>query len=646
MSIQPARIEAAASGTPFAPQFDDVYHAIAGARAQAEHVFLHGCGLPQRWRGVRRFTVLETGFGLGNTFLTLLAAWRADTERCAALHVVSIDAHPPTRDDLARWLPAGPDPQADADRAALIAQWPPAIAGLHRLGFADGAVTLTLALGDVQTLLPRLALSADAIFMDGFAPAKNPAMWDAVVCRALAARAAPDALLATWCATGQLRRDLAACGFVVEKQPGFGHKREMTVARWPGAPSGAHADADPRSATRLSTTDTEANAIVIGAGLAGAAVAASLARRGLRVAVLEREAEPAARTSSHLAAAFRPAMARGATPLSRITLAGCVLAAQHWPQHAWHASGTLQMESDDREGQALLAAQAWPADFARWVEQDEAEGLLGLRPAAGGIWFARMGWARPRELVAHWLAQPGVALHVRAQVVAVSRSAAGWCVTTADGRRFEAGQLVLAQGSADLPGGAALQPPQGLHQLPLAPVRGQCSLISGLAPQLKAVLAGAGYLLPAQAGTTVFGASYEHGDAGTDERESSHAQAYAKAAALWPGFAAATQGKLRRAWTGVRVVTPDRLPVIGALPDPDTPPTARPGAPHLADMPRLPGAWIANAYGSRGLTYALLGGELIAAQMLGEPLPIEQDLADAVDPARFAWRQLKRGKTP
>ncbi|HET7774701.1 MAG TPA: FAD-dependent oxidoreductase, partial [Burkholderiaceae bacterium] len=183
-----------------------------------------------------------------------------------------------------------------------------------------------------------------------------------------------------------------------------------------------------------------------------------------------------------------------------------------------------------------------------------------------------------------------------------------------------------------------------LHSLPLAPVRGQCSLITDLAPQLKAVLAGAGYLLPAQDGTTVFGASYEHGEAGTDERDSSHAQAHAKAAALWPGFEAAAQGKPRRAWTGVRVVTPDRLPVIGALPDPDAAPSARPGAPQLADMPRLPGAWIANAYGSRGLTYALLGGELIAAQMLGEPLPIERDLADAVDPARFAWRQLKRGK--
>ncbi|MFC3148963.1 FAD-dependent 5-carboxymethylaminomethyl-2-thiouridine(34) oxidoreductase MnmC [Piscinibacterium candidicorallinum] len=634
MSIQSARIEAAESGTPLAACFGDVYHPTAGARAQAEHVFLRGCGLPERWRGRPQFTVLETGFGLGNNFLTLLAAWRDDAQRCDRLHVVSIDAHPPTCEDLAHWLGAGGT--EDADRNALIAQWPPAIAGLHRLQFADGRVTLTLALGDVQVLLPKLAVRADAIFMDGFAPAKNPTMWDTAVCKALAERAAPGALLATWCATGQLRRNLADCGFVVEKQPGFGHKREMTVARWPGAAAAT------TPAPRHAATGTDV--IVVGAGLAGAAVAASLARRGLRVAVLERDDEPAARTSSHLAAAFRPAMARGATPLSRLTLAGCLLAAQHWPQHAWQASGTLQMEQDGAEGRALLDAQAWPADFARWVKQDEAASLLGLRPAAGGIWFARMGWARPSELVAHWLAQPRVALHVRACVAQVDRSAAGWCVATADGRTFEAAQLVLAQGPADLPGGAALQPSLGLHQLPLAPVRGQCSLIEGLAPQLKAVLAGAGYLLPAQGSTTVFGASYEHGEAGEDERESSHQQAQAKAAGLWPGFEAAAQGKPRRAWTGVRVVTPDRLPVIGALPDLQAAPNARPGAPQLADMPRLRGAWIANAYGSRGLTYALLGGELIAAQMLGEPLPVERDLADAVDPARFAWRALKRGE--
>ncbi|KPF68536.1 hypothetical protein IP84_09575 [beta proteobacterium AAP99] len=634
MSIQTARIEAAESGTPVASRFGDVYHPTAGARAQAEHVFLRGCGLPERWRGRSQFTVLETGFGLGNNFLTLLAAWRGDAQRCDRLHVVSIDAHPPTREDLAHWLGAGGTD--DADRHALIAQWPPAIAGLHRLQFADGRVTLTLALGDVQVLLPKLALRADAIFMDGFAPAKNPAMWDAAVCKALAERAAPGALLATWCATGQLRRDLADCGFVVEKQPGFGHKREMTVARWPGQRAGAQTQPSVRThRANAQTTDV----IVIGAGLAGAAVAAALARRGLHVAVLERDAEPAARTSSHLAAAFRPAMARGSTPLARLTLAGCLLATQQWPAQAWAPCGALQMEPDEAEGRALLAAQGWPADFARWVEQDDAASLLGLRPAAGGIWFETMGYARPRELVAHWLAQPGVALHVHCAVERVERTPMGWRAIGADGRAQEADQLVLAQGPADL------QAAHGLHTLSLSPVRGQCSLIDGLAPQLKAVLAGAGYLLPAQGGITVLGASYEHGEAAEDERESSHQQAQAKAAALWPGFEAAAQGKPRRAWTGIRVVTPDRLPVIGALPDPQAAPLARPGAPQLADMPRLPGAWIANAYGSRGLTYALLGAELITAQMLGEPLPIERDLADAVDPARFAWRNLKRGKT-
>ena len=100
--VQPAVIAFDADGVPRAAAFDDVYHARAGALAQARHVFLGGNGLPGRWRGRPRFTVLETGFGLGNNFLATWDAWRGDARRCERLHYVAIEKHPLTRDDLAR----------------------------------------------------------------------------------------------------------------------------------------------------------------------------------------------------------------------------------------------------------------------------------------------------------------------------------------------------------------------------------------------------------------------------------------------------------------------------------------------------------------------------------------------------------------
>jgi len=108
--VRPARIEFPPDGPPRAPDFDDLYHPRAGALTQARHVFLGGNRLPGRWAGRPRFTVLETGFGLGNNFLATWDAWRSDPARCERLHFVSIEKHPPTREDLARAHAASPWP--------------------------------------------------------------------------------------------------------------------------------------------------------------------------------------------------------------------------------------------------------------------------------------------------------------------------------------------------------------------------------------------------------------------------------------------------------------------------------------------------------------------------------------------------------
>ena len=166
----------------------DVYHPRHGALPQARHVFLGGNGLPARWRGRDRFVVLETGFGLGNNFLATWAAWRDDPERCTRLRFISIESRPLSRADLAS-VPR--EAGLGALAAQLAASWPPATCNLHRLSFESGSVQLLLALGDVAAWLPQLDASVDAFFLDGFAPARNPAMWEARLFKAMARIAAP-----------------------------------------------------------------------------------------------------------------------------------------------------------------------------------------------------------------------------------------------------------------------------------------------------------------------------------------------------------------------------------------------------------------------------------------------------------------------
>ena len=235
MPFNPARLTFAADGTPFSPDYDDVYHSAAGAHAQAKHVFLAGNGLPDRWAGCAQFVIVETGFGLGLNFLATWLAWRDDPQRCRTLHFISLEKHPLAAADLARVHVAWPELATLADE--LGRSWPALEAGAHELEFDGGRVRLTLHFGDAVTLLPTLAARADAFYLDGFSPAKNPELWSPALCSALARLAVSGATLATWSVAGSVRRALAAAGFEVTRRPGFAGKRQMLIGRFAPADS-------------------------------------------------------------------------------------------------------------------------------------------------------------------------------------------------------------------------------------------------------------------------------------------------------------------------------------------------------------------------------------------------------------------------
>jgi len=188
-------------GIPYSEAFGDVYHNADGGIAKKRHVFLGGNGLPARWAGRRRFVILETGFGLGLNFLVTLQAWRRDPARGERLHFVSIEKYPFSLQDL-RTLHAR-YPELEEEAAELHARWPLVVPGAHRLEF--GNVVLTLHLGDIK-VLRDLRLAADAIYLDGFSPAKNADMWSPAAFRAISRLAAPGATAATWSVAGLFQR--------------------------------------------------------------------------------------------------------------------------------------------------------------------------------------------------------------------------------------------------------------------------------------------------------------------------------------------------------------------------------------------------------------------------------------------------------
>jgi len=640
--IRAASLALDASGTPYSPEFGDVYHSAASGPGQARHVFLHGNDLPARWAGSRIFTIVETGFGLGLNFLATWQAWRADPMRCERLLYVSTERHPFATGDLAALHARYPEFSLLSQ--ALCAAWPPLVPGFHRLHFDRGRVTLTLALGNVTDALRSFRLGADAFYLDGFAPDRNPEMWSLSNMKALARLARRGATLATWCVAGAIRQSLTAAGFAVEKRPGFGAKREMLAARFAPRWVPRHG---PPSAPRW----PERRAIVVGAGLAGAAVSSRLAARGWGVDLLERHHAPASAASGLRAAVFQPHISRDDSVLSRLTRSGFLYSIREWPCSLDSAvptplqrCGVLQL-ADGPENEARVAATAamlaLPRGYAEYVPRDAARAIAGADVTVGGWWFARAGCVAPRALVQAQLAEAGLSGASFARELDSLECVEGlWRARDRGGKTIaEAPVIVLANAHdalsfADI-GANALRRVRGQQTyLPTPPFR---------AP--RAVVGGDGYVLPAIDGIAVAGATYDLENMNPQADHASHALNLRRAEHMLPGSTAAVEATSLGAGVGFRCVAADRLPLVGAMVDlvaARTRAAALTGA-HASDLPRVPGLYAAFAFASRGLVWTLLAAEMLASELEGEPLPLEGELVDAIDPGRFALQRLRRG---
>ncbi|MEE2860003.1 MAG: tRNA (5-methylaminomethyl-2-thiouridine)(34)-methyltransferase MnmD [Pseudomonadota bacterium] len=204
-------------GVPVSSRFDDPYFSLAGGLAETRHVFLDGNDLPARL--VPGFHVAELGFGTGLNALALAQVAQVP------VRMTSFEAYPMSTAQLAQAHAAFPEL---ADLAAQLR------AGWGGTQMQVGHVSLALVLGDVRQMLPAWGGEADAWFLDGFSPAKNPQMWAPDVMAQVGRHTAAGGSFATYTAAGHVRRALADAGFDVDRRPGFGRKRHMSVGHLRG----------------------------------------------------------------------------------------------------------------------------------------------------------------------------------------------------------------------------------------------------------------------------------------------------------------------------------------------------------------------------------------------------------------------------
>lgn len=560
-------------GQPRSRLFGDVYFSAEDGLAETRAVFLDGCGLPDAWQGRRRFVVGELGFGTGLNITALLDLWRRTRPAGGQLHVFTIEGFPVTAEEAARALGRWPE-LADAAQA-LTRRWPGRARGVHRLEIPEFSAIVDVAIGDVTDALSAWTGRADAWFLDGFSPALNPQMWSDDILALVGARSAPGARAATFTVAGQVRRGLAAAGFAVEKQPGFGRKRERLEARFPGQPEDA-------PARRIA---------IVGGGIAGAAAARAVQALGGEAKVFDAHARGAG-ASGNPAALVTPRLDAGLGPPAQLFARAFARAVQLYREipAAIVAEGVLQFATAERDlarfGKIAASDLFEPDELAVLSPEESAARLAESAPAA--LDQRRALVVEPAAVLAAWA--PEVCTARIEDLEALDADADAVIVAAAMGS------------SALLPG------------LPLAPVRGQASWAPG--ERFGAAAAWGGYVLPTRDGV-LFGATHDRDDPAEELRAADHARNLETLARALPGLAARLATWPLEGRASIRATTSDRLPVAGAA------------------GPRV---FALTGFGSRGFSLAPLLAEHVAAQALGAPSPLRAAAQRLVDPARFRGR--------
>jgi len=652
-----AQIDWDDQGLPRSRVFDDVYFSDLSGLDETRYVFLEQNALGERFAALPaggRLVIGETGFGTG---LNFLCAWQLFEQHAVAgarLHFVSVEKYPLSLPDLQRALALWPELKPLADQ--LLAQYRAIHQGFQRLVLDNGRVTLTLLIGDALEQLPQLDAQIDAWFLDGFAPAKNPDMWTAELFAELARLAAPGSTISTFTSTGWVRRLLNAAGFKMKRTPGIGHKWEIlrgTFLGWP-AQTPTPAVVKPWFARPTSLTG-ERRALVIGAGLAGCATAASLAARGWQVSLLERHDALAQEASGNPQGVLYLKLSAHGTALSQLIVSGFgytrrVL--EHLQRGVdWDDCGVLQLAFNTRETerQAQLAA-AFPEDLLHTLDQAHAEDRAGIALPAGGLFYPEGGWVHPPALCQWQAAHSNIELLTHHDVLELRRVDGGWQTWDGDRLLAQAPAVVLA-------GAAEIKRFTYSSELPLKRIRGQITRLpqTPASQALATVVCAEGYVAPARLGEHTLGASFDFHSDDLTPTTAEHRGNLQMLEEISPDLVArlrteTLQPEALEGRAAFRCTSPDYLPIVGPLADrqgfvdaykvlskdarqtPDTP------------CPWLDGLYVNSGHGSRGLITAPLSGELIAAWLDDEPLPVPRTVAEACHPNRFALRQLIRGK--
>jgi tRNA 5-methylaminomethyl-2-thiouridine biosynthesis bifunctional protein len=608
--------------------------------AQAPLLTPLACDLPKTWAKTPAWRILDTQFEAGQAFLGAWQLWRDDPNRPRLLHFVGLAPTAPSFDDL-RSLDAH-HPEWCALLDELAPHWFGLLPGFHRISLDDGRVLLTLCIGPLSEQLRQQHFYADTVYL-GIGEHNAPEPWDTWTTKALARCCRRGTVLWIRHPQPNVQAILAQCGFVFNSPDTnqaqcavFDPRWDLKKTRSNGAPASAQVG----------------TCAVIGAGLAGASVAASLARRGWQVTVLDGAAAPASGASGLPVGLVAPHDSVDDCKLSRLTRAGVRLtlneAARHLEEaQEWALSGSTEYRFDGGAGLPehwSMQGEAWSRAIASSQCNRASSDFLarGAEVGVSAIWHAHSAWIKPALLVRAWLSLPHITFLPNAHVATMSRVNDQWLLVGTQGQPLASVDRVVfanATGAFSLLQQVQKDGPQHslhLNRLPAVHgVRGQLSF--GRHENAKQAafpvtpINGAGSVIPhipTEKGLSWFvGSSFQPETQPAFSPEQNHQSNFGRLQTLNPELASQLQPQFEghhvQHWGNTRCVTADRLPLVGAVGE-------------AQDS----GLWLCAGMGARGLSFSVLCAELLAAQWSGEPLPVEFNLAQSFNALRLTTRSV------
>lgn len=670
-------------GAPFCDRFDDIYFDSESGYQQSHEIFIESNDIIQRLLNTTgTLTIAETGFGTGLNFLLTLQAYqeaqKQTSEQLPRLHFISVEKYPLSKVELTKSLAILP--QLSDLTSQLIAVYPAgnpdSFGELHQCEFFNQKIKLTLLFDDASNGLAKLSpprtkpLShtivktelVDVWYLDGFSPAKNPAMWSDALFSQIARLSQEQATLSTFTVAGFVKRHLQAIGFRIRKRSSQGKKKEVLCATFQQNPN-----AGKGYQIRPNITKPQ-HVSLIGGGIASACAAYALTKQGIKVTLYCKDDVVAQGGSSNAIGALYPLLHQNQDDISLFYQQAFWRAKSLYQEvfqqgfefsHQW--CGLLEVsykEALQKRQQSFAALKTWPDDLIHSVDSQTASDISGVDLSFGGLFMPNAGWASPKELVQQVFkaAQSTGRLKIKTNTLVskvIQQPAAQpdqnstWLLSTNKGE-VKASVLVIC-------GGAEMIDFEYIQQLPLTPTRGQVTSMqtnSNIA-KLSTVICHKGYLTPQNNGVHCIGATFQKNQTNTQATDEDDRYNLAMLKACLPELSDHIhwqQKDIAHSKARLRCMSQDHLPLVGPMPNISE---------HIISYPHLakdknwryhqPAPVIDNLYvflglGARGLCSAPLAADILAADLCNTPYPVNNTTLFNLSPNRFVIRDIIKRK--